>query len=107
MFGAACFGFGKQFEGRHRTKMRRHIGMTLAAAVCAAPLAGPFGAQAEGLSGTARDFTFKRISVADTKPGKRITVQIDPVEQAEVESSRRSGRTFPGGLQRFDQFREP
>ena len=84
MFGAACFGFGKQFEGRHRTKMRRHIGMILAAAVCAAPLAGPFGAQAEGLSGTARDFTFKRISVADTKPGKRITVQIDPVEQARL-----------------------
>lgn len=64
--------------------MRRHMGMILVAAVCAAALAGPFGAQAESLSGTARDFTFKRISVADTKPGKRITVQIDPVEQARL-----------------------
>ena len=32
---------------------------------------------------------------------------IDPQEQAEVEAARRNGRTFPGGLQRFDQFREP
>ena len=32
---------------------------------------------------------------------------IDPQEQAEVEAARRTGRTFPGGLQRFDQFREP
>ena len=32
----------------------------------------------------ARDFTFKRISVADSKPGNRITVQIDPAEQARL-----------------------
>ena len=30
----------------------------------------------------ARDFTFKRVRVGDPVPGKRITVQIDPVEQA-------------------------
>ena len=29
-----------------------------------------------------RDFTFKRLSTKDIQPGKRITVQIDPVEQA-------------------------
>ena len=29
-----------------------------------------------------RDFTFKRLSTSDIVPGKRITVQIDPVEQA-------------------------
>ena len=59
--------------------MRRQTGIILAAALCAAPL----GARAEGLTG-ARDFPFKRISVADTKPGKRITVQIDPEEQARL-----------------------
>ena len=59
--------------------MRRHIGWIMAGALCAAP----FGAQAEALSG-ARDFTFKRISVSDIKPGKRITVQIDPEEQARL-----------------------
>ncbi|MCF8510574.1 MAG: lytic transglycosylase domain-containing protein [Rhodobacteraceae bacterium] len=59
--------------------MRFLAGTFLAAALCAASL----GAWAEGLSG-ARDFTFKRISVADAKPGKRITVQIDPLEQARL-----------------------
>jgi hypothetical protein len=29
-----------------------------------------------------RDFTFKRVKVSDIKVGKRITVQIDPIEQA-------------------------
>lgn len=32
----------------------------------------------------AADFTFKRVRVGDTLPGKRITVQIDPVEQARL-----------------------
>lgn len=59
--------------------MRRHTGWIIAGILGAAPL----GAQAEGLSG-ANDFTFKRISVADNKPGKRITVQIDPAEQARL-----------------------
>lgn len=59
--------------------MRLVAGGFLAALLVAAP----FGALAEGLSG-ARDFTFKRISVANVKPGKRITVQIDPVEQARL-----------------------
>ncbi len=30
------------------------------------------------------DFTFKRLSVKDINPGKRITIQIDPVEQARL-----------------------
>lgn len=33
-------------------------------------------------AGAEEDFTFKRIKVSDTKPGKLITVQIDPAEQA-------------------------
>lgn len=37
--------------------------------------------QAEGLSG-ADDFTFRRIKVPEFGAGKRITVQIDPAEQA-------------------------
>lgn len=35
-----------------------------------------------------QDFTFKRLSVKDIQPGKRITVQIDPVEQAALLSAR-------------------
>ena len=34
------------------------------------------------LSAQAEDFTFKRVKVGDGVPGKRITVQIDPEEQA-------------------------
>lgn len=34
------------------------------------------------------EFTFKRLSVKDIQPGKRITVQIDPVEQAALLSAR-------------------
>lgn len=59
--------------------MRRLAGKWVALVVCLAP----FGAQAEALA-PAGGFTFKRISVADTNPGKRITVQIDPVEQARL-----------------------
>lgn len=55
----------------------------LAAVFGAALAAGPDALLAEGLTG-ARDYTFKRISVADSKPGKRITVQIDPEEQARL-----------------------
>ena len=40
-------------------------------------------AVAEALSG-AQDFSFKRIKVGAGLPGKRITVQIDPVEQARL-----------------------
>jgi soluble lytic murein transglycosylase-like protein len=43
----------------------------------------PAAVIAQGLTGD-RDFTFKRISVGDAKPGKRITVQIDPEEQARL-----------------------
>ncbi len=59
--------------------MQRIAGLSLLAALVAtAPLVA--AEEATGL----RDFTFKRISVADTKPGNRITVQIDPVEQARL-----------------------
>ena len=40
-------------------------------------------AQAEILSPT-NDFTFKRVKVGEKLPGKRITVQIDPAEQARL-----------------------
>lgn len=40
-------------------------------------------AQAEALSQT-NDFTFKRVKVGTKLPGKRITVQIDPAEQARL-----------------------
>ena len=43
----------------------------------------PVWAFAEGAV-SLRSFTFKRLSVKDITPGKRITVQIDPVEQAEL-----------------------
>ena len=44
-------------------------------------LGQPFGAGAEALSG-GDAFTFKRVKVGGSLPGKRITVQIDPAEQA-------------------------
>ncbi len=46
-------------------------------------IAVPFGAAGEALSGD-RDFSFRRIKVASGLPGKRITVQIDPAEQARL-----------------------
>lgn len=51
----------------------RNISGTILAILC---LAFPLGAAAE------TDFTFKRVKVSDILPGKRITVQIDPEEQA-------------------------
>lgn len=45
--------------------------------------AAPLCAVAEGLSG-ASDFTFHRVKVSDSLPDKRITVQIDPAEQARL-----------------------
>lgn len=50
------------------------------AALCGVAWASAF-AEAEGLPAS-QDFTFKRIKVSDIKAGKRITVQIDPAEQA-------------------------
>jgi len=46
-------------------------------------LATPHGTAAQGLSGE-KDFTFKRMKVGSGLPGKRITVQIDPAEQARL-----------------------
>lgn len=51
----------------------RNITGPVAAILCAI---APFSAAAE------EDFSFKRVKVGEGLPGKRITVQIDPVEQA-------------------------
>ena len=40
------------------------------------------GAEAESV--VPHDFTFRRVKVGDSLPGKRITVQIDPAEQARI-----------------------
>ena len=56
--------------------MRFRAGVSLLILACAAGpglFSGPAGAE---------DFTFRRVKVGDSQPGKRITVQIDPVEQA-------------------------
>ena len=50
----------------------RHMIRTTAVILC---VATPLAAAAE-------EFSFKRIKVGDSQPGKRITVQIDPAEQA-------------------------
>ncbi|MCL1629620.1 MULTISPECIES: lytic transglycosylase domain-containing protein [Roseinatronobacter] len=50
----------------------------LMAALCMATLPGLASAQEQG----DRDFTFRRIAVGESGAGKRITVQIDPAEQA-------------------------
>lgn len=53
----------------------RNITGTILAILC---ILAPLPAAAED------GFTFKRIKVGDSQPGKRITVQIDPAEQARV-----------------------
>lgn len=58
-------------QGEQAPQMRnRHS--WIAAILC---VAAPFAAAAD-------DFSFKRVKVGDSLPGKRITVQIDPEEQA-------------------------
>ncbi len=59
--------------------MRFRAGFLAMAVLCAASMV----AVAEGLP-PERDFSFKRVKVGDGLPGKRITVQIDPVEQARL-----------------------
>lgn len=59
--------------------MRSWGSVWVAVLVAAAPVTGA----AEGLTG-ASDFTFKRVKVGQGLPGKRITVQIDPAEQARL-----------------------
>lgn len=59
--------------------MVRRAGIGIVCVVCAA--FGAVGAE-EPVVGT--DFSFKRVRVGDVMPGKRITVQIDPVEQARL-----------------------
>ena len=57
----------------------RFIAGLLAAGISLVPVAGA----AEGLTGE-RDFSFKRIKVGAGGSGNRITVQIDPAEQARI-----------------------
>ncbi len=57
-------------QGEQATDMRKIS--WIAAILCAAT---PLAAGAE-------EFSFKRVKVGDSLPGKRITVQIDPEEQA-------------------------
>lgn len=59
--------------------MRILAGFFSAALLCTAPL----GAAGDALQ-PGSDFSFKRIKVGELRPGKRITVQIDPVEQARL-----------------------
>jgi hypothetical protein len=56
-----------------------------AAGIACAVLGAPF-AQAQDAPARA-DFTFKRVKVGDPMPGRRITVQIDPAEQARLLAS--------------------
>ena len=56
----------------------RNAVLRLAVVLAAAPL----WALAEDVVVDPTNFTFKRLSVRDITPGKRITVQIDPAEQA-------------------------
>jgi hypothetical protein len=60
--------------------VHRAAGLLLATQLCLAPVVA---AGEIVLSGT-DDFSFKRVKVSDSLPGKRITVQIDPAEQARL-----------------------
>lgn len=55
-------------------------------AVFACAILAVLAAQAE-VAADHQDFTFKRVGVGNITPGKRITVQIDPAEQARLLSS--------------------
>jgi soluble lytic murein transglycosylase-like protein len=62
---------------------RQVSGRALAALILLVFAASGAVAQAEALPASG-DFTFKRVKVGDKVPGKRITVQIDPAEQARL-----------------------
>lgn len=64
--------FFQSDDTANRHPQMRTITRAIAVILCAA---GPWAASAD-------DFSFKRIKVGDSQPGKRITVQIDPEEQA-------------------------
>lgn len=89
--------------------MRFRAGFLAVAALCVAPML----AVAEGLP-PERDFTFKRVKVGDGLPGQRITVQIDPVEQArllaalpKVEAATAPAPLPPVGLEAAERPRGP
>ena len=64
-------------------RFRARIGVGLLLGVCLALAWVPGAGVAEGLP-PERDFSFKRVKVGAGLPGKRITVQIDPEEQARL-----------------------
>ncbi|AWB49124.1 lytic murein transglycosylase [Gemmobacter aquarius] len=64
---------------------RAGIGAICVIGVCVVAVSGATtGAAVAETTDAAADFTFKRVRVGDVLPGKRITVQIDPVEQARL-----------------------
>lgn len=67
---------------RRQGETREKAGLTAIAlaVVLAIPVALPVAAE----SPPQGDFTFRRVKVSDMKPGKRITIQIDPAEQARL-----------------------
>lgn len=58
--------------------VHRAAGIFLVTLMCARPVT----VAAEIVMSSSTDFSFKRVKVGDSLPGKRITVQIDPAEQA-------------------------
>jgi hypothetical protein len=72
-----CDSAPKNNKRAGNRKMRAWAGLILAGLI----LAGPEGARAEALP-FQEDFTFRRIKAPGAGVGKRITVQIDPAEQA-------------------------
>lgn len=76
--GLTCQNGGAPHRSRPGLRAGRvALGLALSAMVIAAD-------QAAAEVTPPADFTFRRIKVGDMKPGKRITVQIDPVEQARL-----------------------
>ena len=79
--GPICQAAGNDKKSRH--VVRRYSGRVLVALVLVVLGFGGAAAQAEALP-PSHDFTFKRVKVGAQLPGKRITVQIDPAEQARL-----------------------
>lgn len=69
------------------TFLKKNMAMAMVM-TCAVQVAAVHSSAAETVladtDAAAGDFTFRRVTVAQSQPGRRITVQIDPVEQARV-----------------------
>lgn len=73
--GALISATLRENKNEQAAEMTRRWQGTLAVILISLAIPGAGSAQQE-------DFTFRRIKVGEAQPGKRITVQIDPVEQA-------------------------